>query len=133
MTKVYADNCFYSYLKYVSLESTNRGPIHITSFPGYFVSFHESKNWQGFLQSFKWQGFCIHYLQTVGKKMAALNGKDLEASEGQTRWYSRSEDLSDVIFVGDVRHFAVAPPISQGKAPKWHGGIHLTGGTQSPK
>lgn len=40
-------------------------------------------------------------------------------------WYSRSEDLSELIFVCDIRDAIVRPPISQGKAPKWHGSIHL--------
>lgn len=40
-------------------------------------------------------------------------------------WYLRSEDLSNLIFVSDIRYAIVTPPISQGKAPKWHDGIHL--------
>lgn len=40
-------------------------------------------------------------------------------------WYLRTEDLSNLIFVCDIRHAVVSPPISQGKAPKWHDGIHL--------
>lgn len=40
--------------------------------------------------------------------------------------YSRSEDLSNLIFICDIRHAIVSAPISQGKAPKWHDGIHLT-------
>lgn len=40
--------------------------------------------------------------------------------------YLRSEDLSNLIFVRDIRHAIVSPPISQGKAPKWHDVIHLT-------
>lgn len=43
----------------------------------------------------------------------------------ESLWYLRSEDLSDLIFVCDVRNAMVRPPISQGKAPEWHGGIHL--------
>lgn len=43
----------------------------------------------------------------------------------ETLWYLRSEDLSNLIFVRDIRHAIISPPISQGKAPKWHDGIHL--------
>ena len=43
----------------------------------------------------------------------------------QPHAYLRSEDLSNFIFVCDIRHAIVSPPISQGKAPKWHDGIHL--------
>lgn len=41
-------------------------------------------------------------------------------------WYLRSENLSNLIFVRDIRYAIVSTPISQGKAPKWHDGIHLT-------
>ena len=47
--------------------------------------------------------------------------------------YSRFEDLSNLILVSDIRYAAVAPPISQGKAPKWHGGIHLSEAVVSQK
>lgn len=43
----------------------------------------------------------------------------------ETVWYLRSEDLSELVLVRDIRDAVVRPPISQGKAPKWHGGIHL--------
>lgn len=48
-------------------------------------------------------------------------------------WYSRSEDLSDLILVRDISGAVVAPPISQGKTAKWHGGIHLRGGDRHIK
>lgn len=48
-----------------------------------------------------------------------------ERSMHKALWYSRSEDLSNLIFVCDIRYAIVIPPISQGKAPKWHDGIHL--------
>lgn len=41
-------------------------------------------------------------------------------------WYLRSEDLSNLILVCDIRYAVVRAPISQGKAPKWHDVIHLT-------
>lgn len=53
------------------------------------------------------------------------NGTVLCMNLYDTQWYSRSEDLSELILVRDIRDAIVRPPISQGKAPKWHGGIHL--------
>lgn len=52
-------------------------------------------------------------------------GERQQRSMHRVLWYSRSKDLSNLIFVRDIRQAIVIPPISQGKAPKWHDGIHL--------
>lgn len=40
-------------------------------------------------------------------------------------WYLRFKDLPKLIFVRDIRYAVIRSPISQGKASKWHHGIHL--------
>lgn len=38
----------------------------------------------------------------------------------------RFEDLPNLVFVSDLCGAVVSPPVPQGKAPKWHGSIHLS-------
>lgn len=58
-------------------------------------------------------------------RLHGSGSEERQSHPHKSSWYSRSEDLSDLILVRDIRHAVVGPPISQGKAPKWHDSIHL--------